>query len=426
MDFNCDVKIVDAVMGAGKTSAAINYMSTSDESEKFMYITPLKSEVRRIIEKCDNDKRAFYQPEEYHMGDTKLNSIKRLVSRNADIASTHALFHRFDREMIDLCRAANYTLIMDEVTDVIKEYDLSKEDFKILLDTCVYIEEDTHLIKWREDAMDYNGKFANEKRLCDMNCLAYYGNSVMMWLFPIEVFNAFRKVYILTYKFNAQIQRYYYDYFGVPYEFIYVKGDSPDTYEFTEVPTGYSSKYDYKNLIHICDHQKLNMIGDLQSDLSLTWFVRNKNNQVIKKLKNNLVNYFNNICKAKSNDIIWTTFKDYKNFLKGKGYTSGFLSINARSMNEFRDRHYVAYAANRFLNPFIKSFFVQHDIAVDEDGYALSEMLQFIWRSAIRDGEEIYIYIPSIRMRTLLQNWIEENSVVNMMSKEVNVSGNNQ
>ena len=36
-------------------------------------------------------------------------------------------------------------------------------------------------------------------------------------------------------------------------------------------------------------------------------------------------------------------------------------------------------------------------------------MLQFIWRSAIRDGKEIWIYIPSIRMRTLLKKWIKEN-----------------
>ena len=37
-------------------------------------------------------------------------------------------------------------------------------------------------------------------------------------------------------------------------------------------------------------------------------------------------------------------------------------------------------------------------------------MLQFIWRSAIRNGEEIWVYIPSIRMRNLLKQWIEENS----------------
>ena len=44
---------------------------------------------------------------------------------------------------------------------------------------------------------------------------------------------------------------------------------------------------------------------------------------------------------------------------------------------------------------------------VDEDGYALSEMIQFIWRSAIRNNEPIYCYIPSKRMRDLLQGYID-------------------
>ena len=65
---------------------------------------------------------------------------------------------------------------------------------------------------------------------------------------------------------------------------------------------------------------------------------------------------------------------------------------------------------NRYQNTGIKNFFLQHGVEVDEDGFALSEMLQFIWRSAIRDGKEIWIYVPSARMRELLRDWIAENS----------------
>ena len=130
----------------------------------------------------------------------------------------------------------------------------------------------------------------------------------------------------------------------------------------------------------------------------------------MKVLKNNLYNYFHNIRENKAEDNIWTTFKEYKEILKGKGYTKGFLSCNARATNEYRNRTSVAYTINRYLNPFIKSFFKVNNISVDENGYALSEMLQFIWRSAIRDGKEIWVYIPSIRMRELLKQWIKDNS----------------
>ncbi len=36
------------------------------------------------------------------------------------------------------------------------------------------------------------------------------------------------------------------------------------------------------------------------------------------------------------------------------------------------------------------------------------EMVQWIWRSAIREGNPINIYVPSSRMRSLLQRWLND------------------
>lgn len=38
--------------------------------------------------------------------------------------------------------------------------------------------------------------------------------------------------------------------------------------------------------------------------------------------------------------------------------------------------------------------------------YALSALLQWIWRSAIRNGKKVTIYIPAPRMRQLLTDWL--------------------
>ena len=46
------VNIVDAIMGTGKTSAAINYINSSDDDIRFLYITPYLSEVDRVINSC--------------------------------------------------------------------------------------------------------------------------------------------------------------------------------------------------------------------------------------------------------------------------------------------------------------------------------------------------------------------------------------
>ena len=56
---------------------------------------------------------------------------------------------------------------------------------------------------------------------------------------------------------------------------------------------------------------------------------------------------------------------------------------------------------------FLKNFFISRGVDVDENSYVLGEFIQWIWRSAIRDGEDIYIYIPSERMRKLLQKYFD-------------------
>lgn len=120
---------------------------------------------------------------------------------------------------------------------------------------------------------------------------------------------------------------------------------------------------------------------------------------------------------------MWTTFKDSKTQLRGKGYSKefkaeqldnvvkayGFLPCNARSTNKYGNCFNLAYCINVYLHPSVSQFFKQKGIAIDEDLYALSEMIQWIWRSRIRNGENINIYIPSIRMRNLLSSWMDMN-----------------
>ena len=127
----------------------------------------------------------------------------------------------------------------------------------------------------------------------------------------------------------------------------------------------------------------------------------------MKKLKDNMYNFFRHKSSLQSKDVIWTTFKDYKKKVTPLGYARGYLPCNTRAINDKQDTLAVAYPINRYMNPVIHNFFTQRGVEVDEDGYALSEMLQFIWRSRIRNGESIYVYIPSSRMRGLLKNWIK-------------------
>lgn len=394
-----EVNIVDAIMGAGKTTAMINYINSLNNDVKILYITPFLTEVERIIKSCPD--KHFYQPKD-NVKNSKLEGIKYLFKHGKNVVSTHALFHYFDQEAVDLAYNNNYILIMDEVADVVDDLDITPKDLEVILEKFAYI-DNNHLLKWKDS--DYAGKYDEYKRLADIDCIGVYNKTATVWLFPISTFRAFRKIYILTYLFQAQTQKYYYDYFKIKYNYLYVKGNSPETYQLVTEPQEYQYQ-DYNKLIHILDNDRMNQIGDLNGALSKSWYVRNSNNGLLKILKNNCINFFTHITHTKSQYNIWTTFKKFKNDVSGKGYSKGFLPSNIRATNNYRDRTAVAYLINKFFDPIIKNFFIENGVDVDEDAFAISEMLQWIWRSAIRDDKEIQLYIPSKRMRELLQDWM--------------------
>lgn len=397
------INIVDAICGEGKSTSLINYINNKENcNKKFLYITPFLSEIERIKQECPN--KNFKSPE-CNKG-AKIYDIKRLLSKGENIVSSHALFKKFDEETIDLAMLNDYTLIMDEVADVVELPDISKYDLDTLLEKYVEVGEKGKL-NWV--ATEYEGAFEYYKKQCELGSLYIYSCSekvkpVLVWMFPVSIFKAFKEVFILTYLFDAQIQKYYYDYYGFEYKYWYIK-DYNITDEYQEYDL---SKY--KNLINICEHEKLNLIGRDPNSLSVGWYKRNEDNIMMKILKNNCENYFKNVVKTSSNLNMWTTFKEWKNLIKGKGYTKGFVSLSMRATNLYIDRESVAYLSNRFLNPIIKNFFISYGININENDYALSELLQFLFRSRIRKGESINLYIPSSRMRNILKKWLDKNS----------------
>lgn len=396
-------------MGGGKSRSAINYMNGGDDH--YVYLTPYLDEVERIKQGCRN--KHFASPE--NKGGGKLENLHHLLANKRNVSSTHALFSAYNEYTMDLIRNGEYVLILDEVFSVLEEIPLKKSDIRVLFDSgLACMDDDNQHIKWLVD--EYDGtKFADIMKKAKTHNLIYFNNSMMFWTFPIEIFKAFKEVIILTYLFDAQIQKYYYDYNNVDIEHLGISYENGE-YCFSHENITQKSKYNLKSLIHIEDNEKLNCIGSDSHALSSSWFKRDrrtKEKPLIGVLKNNVYNYFHNKTKSVVGEKMWTVFKDYKGLVKGKGYASCFVSCNIRATNEYRACNKLAYCINVFFNPNVKNFFFSHNIRVDEDTYALSEMVQWVWRSAIRDGKEIWIYIPSKRMRVLFEEWVDSVSNIN-------------
>lgn len=167
-------------------------------------------------------------------------------------------------------------------------------------------------------------------------------------------------------------------------------------------------KSNIKDLIHIYNNADLNNnFTQKITNLSSTWFRDSRNNTRIEQIKNNMYNYVTQKICVKSKDVMWTTYKHSKNKLSRKGYAKGFISCNCRATNDYADRTCLMYALNCYPQVEIEKFFLNRNIVIDRDKYAIAEMLQWIWRSAIRRGQDINIYIPSRRMRDLLSDWLQ-------------------
>ncbi len=381
------VKVLDALMGTGKTHYFINKMNNdTDDENRYIYITPFLSEVDRVVSSCTEKK--FSQPK--NVGNGKLDDLHRRLSRRENIVSTHALFTAFNDVTKGLIELGGYILILDEVFEVIRPIDITKKDMNILLNESNLIRvKDNSYVEWIDD--EYEGEFEWIKGIAKTDNLVYVNDKQFLWMFPYQIFDAFKEVYIATFMFDAQVQKYYYDMHGIEFEYI--------DFSKRSVPS-------FKDKIHILDADSVNKIGHKRHALSVSWFVANK--EFVGVLKRNIYNVFNNYFKSYNNKSnMWTTFKRNESALSGRSYGKSFVEFNSRSTNKYRNKRYLAYCVNVFFNPNIKNFFIKNGVDVKEDEYALSEMLQWIWRSAIRDGEDIWIYIPSSRMRGLLKDWIE-------------------
>ena len=397
------INVIDAIMGAGKTTSIIERINNDHSDNKYIYITPFLTEVQRIKKQCKT--KQFKEP--INFGKGKLDSLHKMMYDGINIASTHSLFSTSTEETIGLIKANNYILVMDEVMDVIEPYPLKRDDLHLMLSNELILVDDRGRVTWNPNKLHLETQYDAFKEASLYGTLILVNETMLMWNFPTHIFNAFKEVYILTYLFNAQIQRYYYDLFDIDYEYYTINNG-------TIIPVGnpdelskYTDISHIKSLITIVEEDKLNGIGDDKYALSSTWFSKHADNNLINFLKKNVQSYFRYVAKANSKDVLWTVFKSHEAKFKGRSYNKGFVSCNIRATNDYGDRHCLAYCVNIFLNPVVKKYFEKYNIKVEEELYALSEILQWIWRSAIRNNESIIVYVPSSRMRRLLLDFLD-------------------
>lgn len=413
------IKVCDAIMGSGKSEAAITYMNEHPET-KFVYITPYLTEAERIVAACDN--LEIFEP----CGDktyqrSKVCHTEQLIRQEKSIATTHNAFRRYSPEMAELIREKKYTLIIDEDVNLLEVLDFHYNDIQAAIDAGYLTKQESGDYSLVDE--NYKGNLFRElfsvirrKNISKHHSLKNR-EVFFCWLVPVDIINAFQDVFVLTYLFEGQDLYNMFRINEISYSNIYIsrQGVQSGTFRFTDdISDRYVPEYvgRIREVVRVEMDRKLNAVGVGRTALSEGWF--GKNPDKVDQLRKNLVNIFHNRYKVKSGERIWSTYVKKKDKLTGDGYKKSFVAFNVKATNKYRQCRAAAYCVNLFMNVSQKLYYVDHGIEVDEDAYALSAMVQWIWRTAIRDGKEIQLYVPSERMRLLLLKWMDD------ISKEVN------
>ena len=398
-----DIKIIDMPMGEGKTTGLINYMNNHPDN-KYLFITPFLDEVERIQKGCKN--LDFKTPDDKY---SKLSDLKKLIDNGENIASTHALFSIIDKETRNLIRENGYILVLDEVLEVVSSLEMSRSDLDILKEAIISVAEDglTSVVN-----KSYEGnKFKREVNSIKNKSVYLVDDTFLLCLFNPEVFEYFDDVIVLTYLFDGSIMKSYFDLYHLDYNYYQIIDDDIVSGKFDDS----EFRKEVKKLVNVYQG-RLNDIGENETALCSNWYSDRKKKSAHIKLKNNMYNYLKNIVKSNSKEAMWTTFigdnDKFKDFFTPKSYkTNCFVSCNMRATNKFAHKVNLVYSVNVFLNPFVIKYFNRNKVKLNENNYALSQLLQWIWRSRIRNGEEINIYIPSRRMRELFFRYLDNKEI---------------
>lgn len=417
-------KVYDAMMGSGKTTQIIENIRTAETNQNFLYITPLLDECHRVsgttYDEDDNLKRPLITTEDdtsvhydyledaplkdrrfkhpSYKGGNKAESLQYLIKNKENVVSTHQLFMNLTPTMLE--DAKDYVLVIDEtiqVYDVYAEYTATELEALFRLGWIKIDENDNVTLRFQRENFGDNGgdptgtKYENLATMCDLGQLLYVDQKLIVWELSIDTLKAFKEVWIATYMFEGSQMSAYLKSYGVNYELIRF-GNKPSQ---------------IKHLVNISDDAFINEIGTKKTALSSSQFRINKK-VLCEQLSKNLDNYFRNKAKAKKGDRLWTSFKDGQTAIAGSRYKDEWLAFNTKATNEYREKTNLAYLLNLFPNPMVVKASAMKGFPVNEDIFALSEMVQWVWRSAIREGNPINIYVPSSRMRKLLNDWLND------------------
>lgn len=406
------IELLDSIMGSGKTQGVIQWMLNNPQN-KYLYVSPMLTEVEeRIPTACQALEFTYPCTEEYK---TKGQHLLKLLEEGCNVSFTHSLFTDLTKQHLSLIRKHEYILIVDEEVAFIEPYkgNYSRDDIVSLEKAGhIRVEEDNLgrvVWQWYDDNEMNDTAYSKLKRMSDLGMLycAKRDRKIMVVHLPIELVQSSRRVILLTYLFKGSVMESFMDLKGIEIvPFTEVKPLKSTTDVLTKA----------KSLVTFIDTTTTKAVSNLS--MSSTWYSKNATTADLERVSNAIFSVYRKFGDKES--FIFTAPKslaDYhyvkdeklkRNIIHKKMPKDvDWIYCGTKATNMWSHKSIAVHAYNRYVNTAIKAYLQDYGTPPDDDMFALSEMVQWIYRTCIRNDEPLQLCILNNRMKRLLIDWLD-------------------
>lgn len=415
------IRILEGICGIGKSTRMIQDIKedvTTNPNERYLVVLPILDEIIRYQEALPglNFREPGINQEGEAVKGTKTDHVKALLKDKQNLLCTHSLFQRWDSEIEYLVQAGEYNIILDEEVNVIEPVPIKKgviENLKKL--NYIKINPESSLVEWNYEESGYEYDAEKEHaaviRKAKAGSLYCFDSKFFVYEVPHRLFRIGKSYTVMTYMFKgnfmeAYMTSHHLDYYTVqinPEKEKALKDQARELITLLEPTPGMQRTLDKGKRLKPLSRTFISTRMEAKERTSYREAIRK---MVYRKYKHD------------PSKVMITCFKEFmqtdtgktpKKCMMPRSMQDCYVPMNARGSNKWADRDFVIHMVDHYPEPHLDKYLnARSNGSFDPDVFALSILIQFIYRSAIREGNPIQVLICSDRMRSLFKTWLEQ------------------
>ncbi len=395
------VHFLDRPCGYGKTQGMIKSLKPEG---KYIIVTPYYPEVERIRDKAlEHAGVVLKEPERFIRDGEQVNKYEHfleLVQDGVSIVTTHTTFERANS-----LELSGYEVIIDEVFDVVSLVGGPTKDAweRVYMgDGYVTVGDDGNVTptdKWKVNAKGLDGTLRYDLFLQAMLGRLYRTQEgYFVAAVPLTLFTTSDTCTVMTFLAEQSLMYLYLKHFGVTCT---IDRDR-------KIEREYMLKF--KRLVEINEVKSL-------KEMSFAYGQQeNQKKAAETKVAKSLASLKANKFKGVKNDFVFISCNKSKwvgedgkpaGYAKGSKFlTAKFVARTTKGTNKYKQCTHGIYLNDLNLSRNVSCFLGTKK--KDADDWAVSEFFQWAYRGCIRDGQSMTLYVPSARMRALVESFLED------------------